>query len=213
MRSFSHLELRLFEEGISSFAGVDEAGRGPLAGPVVAAAVILPRSCILPGIDDSKKLTPPRRQLLARAVGEAAVAIGIGIADHEEIDRVNILEATILAMHRAIDNLGIPPRMLLVDGNRFAHPTVPFRTLVGGDARCFSIAAASIVAKVTRDGIMEELDRAHPEYGFARHKGYPTEAHIDALRRHGPSPVHRRSFVVKRLAQRSMEFAETVDGQ
>lgn len=213
MQSFSNLELRLFEEGIRSFAGVDEAGRGPLAGPVVAAAVVLPRSCILHGIDDSKKLGPSRRQFLAHAIGEAAVAVGIGIASHEEIDRDNILEASIRAMHRAIDDLGDPPRMLLVDGNRFSHPSVPFQTLVGGDARCFCIAAASIIAKVTRDGLMMELEREYPGYGFARHKGYPTAAHIDALRRLGPSPVHRRSFMVKRLAQPCLEFAETSHGQ
>jgi ribonuclease HII len=199
MRTFSSLERDLFDRNLAPIAGIDEAGRGPLAGPVVAAAVILPAGCTIEGVNDSKTLRTSERNRLAHAIRAAAVSVGVGVADHVEIDALNILHATILAMHRAIEALATKPAFLLVDGNRFSHPSLPFRTVVGGDAACFSIAAASIIAKVTRDGILENLDREYPAYGFARHKGYGTRAHIEALREHGPSPVHRRSFIVKQL--------------
>lgn len=201
MESFSEVERRCFLSGYRSVAGVDEAGRGPLAGPVVAAAVVFPAGIVLPGIDDSKRITERLRRSLCGEIRSRARAVGVGVVPPEEIDRRNILEASIHAMHLAVSRLDPPPDFLLVDGNRFHHPNLPFRTVVRGDSSCFSIAAASIVAKVARDGIMLELDALYPEYGFARHKGYPTRAHIEALRRFGPTDIHRRSFVVKQLAQ------------
>jgi ribonuclease HII len=174
-------------------AGVDEAGRGPLAGPVVAAAVILDPDCIPDGIDDSKKLTPARRQALCERL-LACARIGIGIATVEEIDRINILHATMLAMVRAVDALGIDPGHVLVDGNRLPVWRWPARAVIGGDALCLSIAAASIVAKHHRDEMMIAAHRDHPDYGWASNKGYGAPQHLDALRRIGPSPLHRRSF-------------------
>lgn len=173
--------------------GVDEAGRGPLAGPVVAAAVILDRRKVPKGIDDSKKLCAKRREDLCGALRLAA-RIGVGIASVEEIDRINIFQATMLAMARAVDALGVAPAMVLVDGNalpKWAHPAT---AIVGGDALCLSIAAASIVAKHERDRIMIEHDAAHPGYGWATNKGYGTAEHREALDRLGPTPLHRRSF-------------------
>ncbi len=174
-------------------AGVDEAGRGPLAGPVVAAAVILDPDCIPNGIDDSKALSAIAR---ARLAGEllGCARIGIGVASVEEIDRLNILWATMLAMRRAVDALAVAPRMVLVDGNRCPDWPWPSRALVGGDAICLSIAAASIVAKHHRDTLMAEADRAHPGYGWASNKGYGSRQHLAALRDLGPTPLHRRSF-------------------
>jgi ribonuclease HII len=199
MHTFSPHETRLFAAGVLRLAGVDEAGRGPLAGPVVAAAVVFPRDAVLAGIEDSKTLTAAQRERLARSIRDTALAVGIGEADHREIDEHNILAASILAMHRAVAALAEQPDFLLVDGNRFHHPALPFETVVRGDAVCFSIAAASIVAKTHRDGIMRELDALHPGYGFARNKGYPTRDHVDAIRRLGRSAVHRLSFRVKGL--------------
>lgn len=207
MTGFTDIERSYVERGFTCIAGVDEAGRGPLAGPVVAAAVIFPPSIEIPNIDDSKKLTQGERTALFDAVHAHATSIGIGIVEPETIDTMNILQASIHAMHRAIDRLAISPDILLVDGNRFHHTGVPFETVVKGDARCFSIAAASIIAKVTRDRLMIEYDRTFPQYGFARHKGYPTPQHIEALRRFGPSAIHRRSFVVKNLVQERLHFA------
>jgi ribonuclease HII len=206
MRTFSEHERQLFRDGRRLIAGVDEAGRGPLAGPVVAAAVIFPQDLLLEGIGDSKALSAPRRELLAGRIREAALGVGIGMADHDEIDALNILAASILAMHRAVAALPAQPDFLLVDGNRFHHPSIPFATVVRGDATRFSIAAASIIAKVHRDALMEELDRHYPGYGFARNKGYPTALHIEALRSLGRSPVHRRTFVVKRLVEQGTLF-------
>lgn len=173
--------------------GVDEAGRGPLAGPVVAAAVILNRRKVPKGIDDSKKLCARRREDLCGEIRLVA-QVGVGMASVEEIDRINIYHATMLAMMRAVEALGVAPAMVLVDGNalpKWAHPST---AIVGGDARCLSIAAASIVAKHERDRIMIEHDRAHPGYGWASNKGYGTVDHRDALTRLGPTPLHRRSF-------------------
>ena len=206
MWTYSLYERELFDGGLERIAGVDEAGRGPLAGPVVAAAVVLPPGCVIPGMNDSKKLGSKARMKMASSIRDTALAVGIGIADHIEIDAVNILRASIIAMHRALDALPAPPELALVDGNQFHHAAIPFRTIVAGDACCFSIAAASIIAKVTRDGILDRLDETYPAYGFSRHKGYATAEHIEALRRHGPSPVHRRSFVVKQLTQQFEVF-------
>ena len=194
-RDLLHFERMLWRQGVLRVAGVDEAGRGPLAGPVVAAAVVFPPELIIPGVDDSKVLTPVQREELYPLILERALAVGIGSADHEEIDQVNILQSTYRAMHRAVAALGMPPQHLLIDGNRFDGLHVPFTVLVDGDARSFAIASASIVAKVTRDRIMVMYDSLYPAYGFARHKGYGTAYHREALRRLGPCPIHRRSFL------------------
>ena len=165
-------------EGIRRVAGIDEAGRGPLAGPVVAAAVVFPPEVWIQGVDDSKALNPKRRERLFDVILGCAEDVGVGIVYHEEIDTINILRATIKAMHDAVALLQTPPGHLLIDGPRFSHPAIPSTAIVGGDARCFAIAAASIVAKVTRDRMMEEYERLYPGYGFARHKGYGTAAHL-----------------------------------
>jgi ribonuclease HII len=178
-------------------AGIDEAGRGPLAGPVVAAAVIFPEECFLHGVRDSKQLTAERRDELYGAILSHALGVGVGIVGHEVIDRINILNATFLAMHQAVDKLPLRPDHLLIDGNRFQDPGIPYTTIVKGDARCFSIAAASIVAKVTRDRLMTDYDGRFPGYGFARHKGYATQEHCEAIARLGMCEIHRRSFHLK----------------
>jgi ribonuclease HII len=178
--------------------GIDEAGRGPWAGPVVAAAVILDIQAIPPGLDDSKKLTAARREALFDPIVQSAM-VGVGIISAARIDAINILRATHEAMQRAVANLGIAPHIALVDGNR--APPLPCRveTIVSGDGKSLSIAAASIIAKVTRDRIMHELDRQYPDYAFAAHKGYGTAAHAAALMRHGPCPEHRKSFAPIRV--------------
>jgi len=191
------MEKELRALGMTRIAGVDEAGRGPLAGPVVAAAVIMPEHPLIAGIDDSKKLSPDVRSRLYDEILQNAVSVGVGIVGHETIDQVNILNATFLAMNRAVAGLAVRPDHILVDGNRYREiegVRIPFTTVVGGDARCYSVAAASIVAKVRRDAIMAEMDCLYPEYGFARHKGYPTAAHRAAIARLGLTPIHRRSF-------------------
>ena len=175
--------------------GIDEAGRGPLAGPVCAAAVILPEEYDLPGLNDSKKLSPKARERLYDRILKTAVTWGIGWADEKEIDRVNILQATFLAMERALSRLDRTPDCAFVDGNRTPPLPVRVRCVVGGDGKYDCIAAASILAKVSRDRLMEELDGQYPGYGFARHKGYGTKAHYEALRTLGLCPIHRRSFL------------------
>jgi ribonuclease HII len=192
------LERKAKREGFFSVAGVDEAGCAPLAGPVVAAAVVLDPRRIPPGIDDSKKLTPEARDILYAAI-TAQARFAIGIADVARIDADNILNARLWAMARAVEALGLPPTLVLVDGNRAPAVGCRVRTVIGGDAISLSIAAASIIAKVTRDRLMCELDAQWPGYGFARHKGYGTPAHCAALARLGPSPHHRRSFAPVRL--------------
>jgi ribonuclease HII len=191
-------------------AGVDEAGRGPLAGPVVAAAVVLPFGSEWPGLADSKQLRPQERARLAPLIRERALAVGVGIAAVEEIDAMNILRASHLAMARALEQVGGAARFALVDGLPPRGLPCPHRALPRGDALCISIAAASVIAKVTRDRLMEEMDREHPGYGFARHKGYPTPAHLAALAERGPCPVHRRSFrpVAELLARQQMPNEE-----
>jgi ribonuclease HII len=173
--------------------GIDEAGRGPLAGPVVAGAAVIDMARLPQGLDDSKKLTHKKREQLFAELMESA-EIGIGIASVEEIDEINILQATMLAMSRALDALATPPAFALIDGNRLPQLACPARAIVKGDARVLSIAAASIAAKVTRDRIMCALAETHPGYGFEKHMGYGTAAHLDALTRLGPCPHHRRSF-------------------
>ena len=176
-------------------AGCDEAGRGCIAGPVVAAAVILPRGTDFPDFDDSKKLTEKQREKLRIKVLENAAAYGVGIVSAEEIDEINILNASFLAMHRAIDQLKIRPELLLIDGNRFnKYPDIKHQCIVGGDAKYQSIAAASILAKTTRDHIMQELDNQYPEYNWKQNKGYPTIEHKNAVAQFGMSPYHRKTF-------------------
>lgn len=188
-------EKRAGEQGFSAVCGIDEAGRGPLAGPVCAAAVILPPDCDIPGLNDSKKLSEKKREALFPVIQEKALAFGIGWATAEEIDRVNILQATFLAMARAVEALPAPADYALVDGNRMPPLPIPGETIVKGDATSASIAAASILAKVSRDRLLRQLDEEHPEYGFAKHKGYGTKAHHEAIRKYGLLPEHRRSFL------------------
>lgn len=182
-------------------AGIDEAGRGPLAGPVVAACVVMPQTPLLPGVNDSKKLTPSRRERLCEQILETAVFAHVGLADVLEIERYNILEATKLAMARAAE--GAPCDLFLIDGREGPALPAPWQGLVGGDARCYSIAAASILAKVTRDQMLMALDARHPGYGFAQHKGYGTAEHIEAIRSLGPCPEHRLSFLTRILERRA----------
>lgn len=189
------IEDALRAEGYDIVCGVDEAGRGPLAGPVCAAAVILPRGVTIEGLDDSKKLTEKRREALYDVIIAAAEAYGVAFADVEEIEKLNILGATYLAMNRAIAALGVGIDLALIDGNRNAGIEYPSRCVVKGDAKCVSIAAASVLAKVTRDRYMRALAEKYPGYGFERHKGYGTEAHYAAIRALGPCPEHRPSFL------------------
>ena len=192
---WSAYETRAGEPGFSAVCGIDEAGRGPLAGPVCAAAVILPPDCDIPGLNDSKKLSEKKREALFPVIQEKALAFGIGWATAEEIDRVNILQATFLAMARAVEALPAPADYVLVDGNRMPPLPIPGETIVKGDATSASIAAASILAKVSRDRLLRRLDEEHPEYGFAKHKGYGTKAHYEAIRKYGLLPEHRRGFL------------------
>lgn len=194
MPSFEYEERR-YAEGYTTVCGLDEAGRGPLCGPVVAAAVILPRDLIIEGLNDSKKLTEKKREALFEIIKEKAVAYAIAEASPAEIDEINILNASMLAMRRAVDALPVKADFALIDGNCSRGFNIPTETVVKGDAMSYSIAAASILAKVTRDRQCEELDREYPEYGIAKHKGYPTKDHMDAVRKYGPAPIYRRSFL------------------
>lgn len=194
MPDFS-IEKQKIDSGFKYVCGIDEAGRGPLCGPVVAAACILPVDVDIPKLNDSKKLSPKVRMELFELIKEKALAYSIGYGDVEEIDRINILEATLLAMRRAVDGLEIKPDYLLVDGNIFRDFDVPGESVIKGDAVSSSIAAASILAKVTRDLLCDELDALYPEYGIKNHKGYGTKVHIEALKKYGPAPIHRKQFI------------------
>jgi ribonuclease HII len=189
-------ERELWAEGRLRVAGVDEAGVGPLAGPVAAAAVVFPPGVGIPGVDDSKKLSPARRSALAEAIRSAAVCWAVAFVEPDEIDRLNVYQASIEAMRRALEALAEPPDHVLVDGRSLRGLSCTCETVIRGDATCHAIAAASILAKTARDARMAEADAAWPGYGFAEHKGYPTEAHRAAIRRLGPSPIHRRSFAL-----------------
>ena len=191
------IENSFYSEDIQVICGVDEAGRGPLAGPVCAAAVILQKGLELPGLTDSKKLTDKKRRELFPLIQEQAVAYGIGFATEQEIDEINILQATFLAMQRALDQLAVKPDLALIDGNREKDFGVPVKTVVKGDSLSANIAAASILAKVSRDNLMEEQAKIYPQYGFEIHKGYGTKAHYAALREFGHSPIHRMTFLKK----------------
>ena len=214
-------ELEARRCGYRRIAGLDEAGRGPLAGPVVASAVVLPTRCRLIGCDDSKQLSESERERLYHLIIERAVGIGIGSATEQEIDRLNILEATRLAMHRALAGLSPQPDCLLIDAISLLDCAIPIRSIIKGDALCLSVAAASIVAKVTRDRLMVEYHRLYPHYNFLSHKGYSTEEHLQQLALHGPCPIHRRTFepVAQTVAQwrdpkpadaRRREFRRTI---
>jgi len=194
MPSFVY-ENKLRIQGFLNIAGVDEVGRGPLAGPVVAAAVILPADCPIKGLDDSKKLSPEKRERLFIQIKKNAVAIGIGIVSHSVIDRINIGKANLLAAKIAVENLHVSPDFILIDGGRFrVDIPLPQRGITGGDGKCASIAAASIIAKVTRDRLMKKYHAKYPEYGFDKHKGYGTKQHFLLLSKYGPCAIHRRSF-------------------
>ncbi len=187
-------ERNLSIEGYSSIAGIDEAGRGPLAGPVVAAAVILPEGLKMPGVTDSKKLSAIKRELLFEVVMEKAIATGVGIAEPEEIDGINILQATLKAMLRAVDKLKTSPDYLIIDGINTLEMDIPQQAIKKGDSLSVSIAAASIIAKVTRDRMMLEYDKQYPSYGFASHKGYGSKLHRESIATLGPCPIHRKTF-------------------
>lgn len=191
------IERELMAQGLTTICGVDEAGRGPLAGPVCAAAVILPTELEIPGLNDSKKLTDKKRRALYDIIVSEAVSYGIAMASEQEIDEINILQATFNAMERAMEQLHVLPQMALIDGNRARPFPVPVQTVVKGDSLSANIAAASILAKVTRDRYMEEMAERYPQYGFEIHKGYGTKAHYAALTEYGTCPIHRRTFLRK----------------
>ena len=187
-------EKELYSQGIKLIAGTDEVGRGPLVGPVVAAAVILPEGYFLEGLDDSKKLTEKRRDKFFDIIMEDAISVGLGIVDAKTIDEINILEASRLAMKLAIDNLSVKPEHVLSDAMKLNNIDIPFTDIIHGDALSMSIAAASVIAKVTRDRMMIELDKEHPEYGFAKHKGYPTKFHLEMIKKYGILDNYRLSY-------------------
>ena len=191
-------DMRSFEHKYSTYSlicGIDEAGRGPLAGPVVAGAVILPKDCEILYLNDSKKLSPAKREALYEEIMEKAEAVGVGMASPARIDEINILQATYEAMREAVDNLGVTPELLLNDAVTIPDVSIPQVPIIKGDAKSVSIAAASIIAKVTRDRLMVQYDEILPGYGFARHKGYGSKDHIEAIRRLGPTPIHRQTFI------------------
>ena len=201
MSDMWQIEQSWFDKGVRPICGVDEAGRGPLAGPVCAAAVILPQNLEIPGLNDSKKLSDKRRRELFPIIKEQAIAYGIALVDHTTVDDINILQATYLAMQRAIEQLSTKPELALVDGNRCGDFGVNVQTVVHGDSLSASIAAASVLAKVTRDDYMLEMAKVYPGYGFEIHKGYGTKAHYEALRNLGASPIHRMTFLKKFYGQ------------
>ena len=197
LQKMLEIEEGLYSKGIKLVCGVDEAGRGPLCGPVVAAAVILKPDSKIEGVNDSKKLSEKKREQVYENIMENALAVGVGMSDVDVIESVNILNATKLAMKEAISKLKVQPEYVLIDGNQMIDITIPGETVVHGDAISESIAAASIVAKVTRDRMLIEWDKTYPEYGFAKHKGYGTKAHVEAIGKYGLTPIHRPSFCTK----------------
>ena len=197
MTELWELENEIYDSGIELICGVDEAGRGPLAGPVCAAAVILPRGIDIDGLNDSKKLTEKKRDKLFDTICSEALSYGIAFAGVDEIEQMNILNAAMLAMNRAIDKLSVKPALALIDGNRDSAIRMPSRCIVKGDAKCADIAAASILAKVSRDRYMLQMAEKYPEYHFEKHKGYGTKLHYEALREYGPCEIHRPSFLRK----------------
>ena len=196
LTNLKQIEKEIYETGIDAICGIDEAGRGPLAGPVVVAAVIMPKDSMIEGVNDSKKVSEKKREALYDKILEEAIAYGVGIIDQKEIDDLNILNATKKGLTTAIKELKVKPQRILVDAlNGIDTLGIPYTSIIKGDAKSYSIAAASIIAKVTRDRIMREWDQVYPMYGFEKHKGYGTKMHIDAIKEHGLCPLHRLSFV------------------
>lgn len=190
------IEEEIYNSGTEYICGIDEAGRGPLAGPVVVAAVIMPRNSMIEGVNDSKKVSEKKRESLYEIITNEAIAYGVGIIDQKEIDRINILNATKEGLTMAVKELSIRPNLILVDAlKNIDTDGIEYRSIIKGDAKCYSIAAASIIAKVTRDRIMRQWDEVYPQYGFSKHKGYGTAAHIAAIEEYGLCPLHRLSFV------------------
>ena len=190
------IETEFFDKGIKYIAGIDEAGRGPLAGPVVVASVIMPEDSMIEGVNDSKKISENKREKLYEIIIKEAISYSVGIVYQEEIDEINILQATKKALTMAVERLEVKPNIILVDALTGIDTLgIPFESIIKGDAKCYSIAAASIIAKVTRDRIMREWDKVYPEYGFASHKGYGTAKHIAAIKEYGPCPLHRKTFL------------------
>lgn len=207
LRGLLKFEQAAVKDGFKVIAGVDEAGRGPLAGPVVAAVCVIPPGIFFQGVDDSKKLQPQKRQeIFQKIMADKSIAYSVGVISHEEIDRINIYQATIAAMLQAIELLACIPDMLLVDGLQLPHPSIPCQKIIKGDQKSQSIAAASIIAKETRDKLMREYHLIWPQYGFDRHKGYGTEAHYEALAEHGPCPIHRKSFRLTKEEKEAESF-------
>ena len=189
------IEEEIYDSGIECICGIDEAGRGPLAGPVVIAAAVMPRYSMIEGVNDSKKVSEKKREALYETITKEAIAYGVGIIDQKEIDRINILNATKEGLTMAVKELIVRPDLIIVDAlNNIDTDGIPYRSVIKGDAKCYSIACASIIAKVTRDRIMRQWDEIYPQYGFEKHKGYGTAAHIAAIKEHGLCPIHRRSF-------------------
>lgn len=196
LTNLKEIETKLYEQGNQYLCGIDEAGRGPLAGPVVVAAVIMPKDSMIEGVNDSKKVSEKKREKLYDEIIETAVAWGVGIIDQKEIDNINILNATKKGLTTALKELEVKPNLILVDAlTNIDTLGIPYQSIIKGDAKCYSIAAASIIAKVTRDRMMRQWDEIYPEYGFAKHKGYGTKAHIEAIKEYGICPLHRKSFV------------------
>lgn len=196
LKALKEIEENLYEQGCNSICGIDEAGRGPLAGPVVVAAVIMPRNSMIEGVNDSKKVSEKKREALYEQILQEAISYGIGIIDQKEIDNINILNATKKGLTTAIQALTVRPDRIIVDALEHIDTChIPYTSIIKGDAKCYSIAAASIIAKVTRDRIMRQWDEIYPQYGFAKHKGYGTKAHIEAIKEYGLTPIHRLSFV------------------
>ncbi|MBQ2932818.1 MAG: ribonuclease HII [Clostridia bacterium] len=193
------IENKLYEKGVLNIAGVDEAGRGPLAGPVCAAAVILPKDAVIEGINDSKKLSEKKRNQLFDVIRETAISYRVEFVFPDVIDEINIRQATSLAMHNAVSSLEVSPDFVIIDGNDNIPFDIPYQYVVKGDAKSQTIAAASILAKVSRDRFMEELDKEYPEYGFSKHKGYGTKAHMEAIQKFGVTKVHRKSFMTDKV--------------
>lgn len=196
LTNLKKMEKELYEKGIETICGIDEAGRGPLAGPVVVAAVIMPKDSMIEGVNDSKKVSANKREIIYDKIIEEAISYSVGIISQNEIDEINILNATKKGLTTAIEGLEIKPDRILVDAlNKIDTLGIPYDSIIKGDAKCYSIAAASIIAKVTRDRIMSEWDKVYPQYGFEKHKGYGTKMHIDAIKEYGLTPLHRLSFV------------------